>query len=141
MGFDIKKAFATDKVAESEGKKLTLVPAKDGKPESFLLIARKGNPKYKQYITRVLQENQTVLQTKTPEAESLAQGIFKDAAARYLLIGWGGIDWNGAQGVPYAVETAREMLEVDDFNKLVDDYAGDMANYRKEEVEAEAKNS
>lgn len=140
MGFDVKKAFQTDKVAEQDGKKLVLVPAKDGKKESYLLIARKGNPKYKAYITRVLQENQATLRTQTPEAESLAQSIFKDASARYLLIGWGGIDWNGAEDVPYSVETAREMLDVDDFNKLVDDYAGEMANYRKEEVEAEAGN-
>lgn len=139
MGFDVLKAFATDKQAEEAGKKLVL--ANKGKPnESYFLIARKGNALHKALISRLLTENQATLQTKTPEAESLAQAIFREAAARHLLVGWGGIDWNGKTDVPYSFETAMEMLEVQDVYKMVDNYSDDMGNYRKEQIEAEAKN-
>jgi hypothetical protein len=144
---DIRKAFATDKRAETEGRKLVLAPAANGKPEAFLLIARKGNANYKAFTSKAFQENQTALSTKTPEAEALATRMFKEAAARTLLIGWGGIDWTGADGVeqenvPYSAELALTMFEAaDDFYQLVDKYASEMSNYRAEEVAKDAKNS
>lgn len=155
-GFDIFKAFATDKRSETDGRRLTLRPDADPAKASWLLIARKGNGLYKEALSHVLQENQAMLGTQSAEAEALAQSIFRDAAARHLLIGWQNIDWfvlgapdpvTGVQpripvkNVPYSYEVAREMLEVNDFNKLVDDYASAMSNYRAEEVKKEAKNS
>lgn len=138
---DLFKMFSTDKRAENEGRKLVLKPDNDPAKQSWLLIARKGNTNYKEYLSKVLQENQAVIGTKTPEAEALARSIFRDAAARHLLLGWQNIDWDGVENVPYSVEQARKMLELDDFNTLVDDYASNMANYRAEEVSKEAKNS
>lgn len=144
---DLFKAFHTDKRAEKEGRELVLVQPKAAEGTSpavaktALLIARKGNANYKAYLSRVLQENRAMLDTKTPEAEVLAQGIFRDAAARHLLIGWTGVEYKGAKNVPYSVEAARELLEMDDFNTLVDNFASDMSNYRDEEVAKDAKNS
>lgn len=142
---DIFKAFATNKRAEAEGRELVLVQPKEASGETpavektALLIARKGNANYKAYLSKALQENQAMLNTKTPDAEVLAQGIFRDAAARHLLIGWTNVTFKGSV-TPYSVEAAREMLELDDFNALVDSFAGDMANYRDEEVAKDAKN-
>lgn len=160
---DIRKAFATDKRAETEGRKLYLDKAKD----IWLLIARKGNTLYKAYLSKMLTENSALLNTKTPEAEVMANAIFKEAAARHLLIGWSpkGIDLGevlavnedgtpkmGEDGkqvvlkphrkdVPYGFEPAMELMLLDDFDTLVSNFSGEMANYRAEEVAKEAKNS
>lgn len=142
MGFNLAKAFVTDKRAESEGRKLVVTPATADTPESYLLVARKGNPNYKAFISKALQENQTLINTRTPEAEAVASAIFKDAASRFLLIGWGNIDWKDQANVAYSCSLAQEMFnEADDFYQLVDKYASEMSNYRAEEVAKDAKNS
>ena len=155
---DLSKAFKTDKRAESEGKKLVLVaarPTKGGLPavqEEFLLIARKTNTNYKTYLQSLLQENRALLDTGTPEAEALAQLLMKQAASKHLLIGWGGpLEVDGpadAAGEPtkvplgaYDHDKSLALMEMDDFYKLVDDYASSMSNYRAEEVAKDAKNS
>lgn len=143
---DIRKAFATDKRAESEGRKLVLEPATKDKAESFLLIARKGNANYKAFTSKFFQENQHIINSKTPEGEAVATKMFKQAAARTLLIGWQGVDWKGADGVlqenvPYSEELAFTMFEeADEFYQLVDKFAADFSNYRAEEVAKDAKN-
>ncbi len=160
---DLRKAFATDKRAETEGRKLYLDKDKD----IWLLIARRGNANYKAYTSKVFGENQTMLATKTPEAEALATQVFKEASARFLLIGWSptGIDLGevlalnddgspklGAEGeqivlkpyrkdVPYSYEASKELIDMDDFDDVVTKFASDMANYRTEEVIKTAKNS
>lgn len=141
---DLKKLYFTDKTAEREGRKLYL--ARDMKDESksvFLLVARKGNPAYKAYLQSLLQENQQALKTESPEAEALAQELFKDAAAKHLLVGWSskGIDFADMVDMPYSYESAKLLMEMDDFYKLVDDYASGMGHYRLEEVVKESKNS
>lgn len=142
MGFSLKKAFHTDKRAESEGRKLVLIPDADPKKASWLLIARKGNTAYKEHLSKVLQENKALLDTKTKEAEALATRIFKEAAARFLLIGWQNIEpKDDGVAVDYSPEVALEAMQDDDFYKLVDEYASEMSNYRAEEVAKDAKNS
>jgi hypothetical protein len=135
---DLKKIFATDKDAEARGRKLYLDKDKD----IWLLIARRGNNAYKAYMTRVLQENSAMLGAKSEESEAMATAIFKDAAAKHLLIGWSptGIDWGGKTNVQYSEALAREMLELQDFYDLVNNFAGEMSNYRAEEVAKDAKN-
>lgn len=154
---DLRKAFATDKRAETEGRKLVLEKGKaaDGSEDTWLLIARKGNANHKAILSKLLDENRTLLNTKTPEAELLAQAIFREASAKAILIGWSpkGIDMpeivdeNGVvtkaarKDMAYSYEAAKELLEMDDFNTMVDNFADSMANYRAEEVVKDAKNS
>lgn len=135
---DLRKAFATNKRAETEGRKLYL----DRKNDVWLLIARKGNANYKAYLTQVLQENQGMLNTKSAEAEELAKDLFRTAASKHLLIGWSptGIDDGELKDIPYSQEAARRLLDIDDFSTMVDEYASNMANYRDEEVAKDAKN-
>lgn len=151
---NITKAYAVDKRAESEGRRLVLVPGKTPDDEGYLLIARKGNVNHKAYLSKVLQENSAMLSSGTPEAETLAQSIFRDAAARHLLIGWGGpLTVDVAAPTPedpkavreepigaYSVERARTMLDMDDFYQLVDKFSDTMGNYKPAEVAKDAKN-
>lgn len=146
---DMRKLFATDKRAETEGRRLVLETVKteageiDYDKSTWLLVARKGNALYKAFVQKLLEENQVMLKTKSPEAEALAQSIFKDAAAHHLLIGWSktGIGYGDKANLSYSVENARILLEMDDFNTMIDTYAGEMANFRAEEVVKDAKNS
>lgn len=152
---NITKAYAVDKRAESEGRRLVLVPGKTPDDEGYLLIARKGNTNHKAHLAKVLQENSAMLGSGTAEAEALAQSIFRDAAARHILIGWGGPltvdvpaptadDPNAVREEPigpYSVERARSLLDMDDFYQLVDKYSDTMGNYKPAEVAKDAKNS
>lgn len=147
---DLRALFQTSKRAETEGKKLFL----NAEKTVWLLVARKGNANYKARLTKLLQENQTVLNAKGEEAEKIATACFKEAAAHGVLIGWSptGIDLGevkDAQGnivkparkdIPYSVENALELFEMDDFYQMVDTFASDMSQYRSEEVAKDAKN-
>jgi hypothetical protein len=136
---DLRRQFHTDKRAETEGRKMFL----DDKKEVWLLIARKTNPNYKAYLSKLLQANSVALNTGGPEAEALAQSLFKDAASKHLLIGWSpkGIDFGDEKDLPYTHDNSARLVEMDDLYKAVDSFADNMANYRDAELEKDAKNS
>jgi hypothetical protein len=134
---DLRKFFSTDKRAETEGRKMYL----NAEKTVYLLVARKGNNNYRAKLNALLQENQTILNAKTPEAEAIATRCFKEAAAHGILIGWSkGIDIGDRKDVPYSFEAAMELFEMDDFYNTVDTWANDIANFRHEEVKQDAKN-
>lgn len=129
---DIFESFATDETAEVNGTWHEFNGAK-------FLIARSGNRNYAKKLTALVERNQKLLDRKDEAAETLSDQIMIDVLAETILLGWEGVGFK-RKPLPYSVANAKTLLAVKDFRREVMRLADDVAQYRAQLEEEQAKN-
>jgi hypothetical protein len=99
-----------------------------------LLIARQGNIKYRDYIAKNSKELQIQARHNAIDVKAVDQ-INKDAAARYILLGWRNLeDDNGP--ITYSPEKARELFDLaPDLYEITMSFAQDMNQFLADAAE------
>lgn len=123
MSLDIFTNFATDEVAENSG-----VWRNIGGGAS-LLIARNGNRRYSDLITRRVAEHRETLDLKNDVANAKSDEILADVIGGTILLGWKGVAYKG-KDLGYSVENARMLLKHKDFRGLVIRLSEEVDAYR-----------
>lgn len=127
---DIFSSFATDEVAEAEGRWFPL--SKTAK----VLVARTGNANYIKALRQRMKDNQIDPEDNSEENEKLVTSLIVETMAETILLGWNGLEYKG-KPMAYSKANAVTMLEVKDFRKRIGDIADKAESFRiKEETEA-----
>lgn len=129
---DLKK-FKTNQQSEQEG---VWVPLDKG---TKVLIARTGNPRYKEYLRNKLSPYRLQLKTNSMD-EEVAQRIIIETLAKTILLDWEGIQENG-ETIPYNYANAVDILtKYKDFRELISTTAEEMDLFKDEEEKEVVKN-
>ena len=127
---DIFSTFATDEVAEAEGRWFPL--SKTAK----VLVARTGNANYIKALRQRMKDNQIDSEDNSEENEKLVTSLIVETMAETILLGWKGLEYKG-KVMEYSKANAVTLLEVKDFRKRIGDIADKAESFRlKEEDEA-----
>jgi len=127
---DIFSTFATDEVAEAEGRWFPL--SKTAK----VLVARTGNANYIKALRQRMKDNQIDAEDNSEENEKLVTSLIVETMAETILLGWKGLEYKG-KAMEYTKANAVTLLEVKDFRKRISDIADKADSFRlKEEEEA-----
>lgn len=127
---DIFATFATDEVAESEGRWFPL------SKKAKVLVARTGNPNYIKALRQRMKDNQIDPEDNSDENEKLVTSLVVDTMAETILLGWKGLEYKG-KALEYSKENAVTLLEVKDFRKRIGNIADSAESFRlKDEEEA-----
>lgn len=127
---DIGKQFKTDLTAETSGVWFELDEG------TKLLIGREGNKAYAKMLTSLWDKNKRVLEAKNDAADAKSEVIMVEVLAKTILLGWQGIEMDGAP-LEYSVENAKRLLAIKDFRRVVTEFAKDVEAYRVQD-EAQA---
>jgi hypothetical protein len=106
-----------------------------------LLIAGADNPEYRKYRDKLVKPFIRRVRTNLMSAED-TEDITRRAMARYVLLGWRGLEDDDGNPIQYSEKKALEILrESRELFNIVADFASDRALFRAE-VEGESeKNS
>jgi hypothetical protein len=127
---DIFATFATDEVAESEGRWFPL------SKKAKVLVARTGNPNYIKALRQRMKDNQIDPEDNSDENEKLVTSLVVETMAETILLGWKGLEYKG-KALEYSKENAVTLLEVKDFRKRIGNIADSAESFRlKDEEEA-----
>lgn len=127
---DIFSTFATDEVAESEGRWFPL------SKKAKVLVARTGNPHYIKALRQRMKDNQIDPEDNSDENEKLVTSLVVETMAETILLGWKGLEYKG-KALEYSKENAVTLLEVKDFRKRIGNIADSAESFRlKDEEEA-----
>ncbi len=127
---DIFSTFATDEVAESEGRWFPL------SKKAKVLVARTGNPNYIKSLRQRMKDNQIDPEDNSDENEKLVTSLVVETMAETILLGWKGLEYKG-KALEYSKENAVTLLEVKDFRKRIGNIADSAESFRlKDEEEA-----
>lgn len=129
---DIFASFGTDSKLEEEGTWVSLGG------NAKILVGRAGNKKYGRLLSTLVEKNQTLLDTKTDEADEVSDAIMIDVMANSILLGWEGLSFKG-EVLPYSVDNAKTLLAVKDFRVLVAGHAKNVSNFRAAAESATSK--
>lgn len=130
---DLKKKFATDPVKELEGVWIPL------DAETKLKIARVGNPKYRELMTKVMAPFRSALRNNVLPEET-AEKLLIQVTARTILLDWEGVEHEGAP-LPYSLANAEMLLAVSkEFKSFVDEIANQVDIFKTAEEDAAIKN-
>lgn len=128
---DIFSSFATDEVAESEGRWFPL--SKTAK----VLVARAGNPNYLKALRQKMRDNQIDHEDTSDENEKLVTSLIVETLAETVLLGWSGdIKFQG-KALEYNFDNAVKALSVKGFRKKISDIADKAESFRIKEEEAQ----
>lgn len=119
---DITKEFGTDSVKEKDGVEVDIGGA-------TLIVARTGSMAYNKLVDKLFKVNKRVLDLKNEAAEQLNEKLMAEVLAKTVLLGWSGIEENGAP-LPYSLENAQRLLMIKDFRALVAEKASDFTLYK-----------
>ena len=127
---DIFATYATDEVAEAEGRWFPL--SKTAK----VLVARTGNANYIKALRQRMKDNQIDSEDNSEENEKLVTSLIVETMAETILLGWKGLEYKG-KAMEYSKANAVTLLEVKDFRKRIGDIADKAESFLlKEEDEA-----
>ena len=122
--------FQTDGTKEVDG---VWVDIGDG---ARVLVARIGNPKYRDYYQRATKPYRRQIRTDTL-AQDIAEKLYTQALAETILLGWEGLLDSDSKEIRWSRAKALEVLtDYKDFRDLVAEIAQEQDQYRTEEVEA-----
>jgi hypothetical protein len=94
-----------------------------------LLVARQGNTAYRDYISKNSKELQIQARHNAIDVKAVDK-INKDAAARYILLGWRNLEDDAGAQIPYSSEKARELFDVaPDLYEITMSFAQDMNQF------------
>ena len=125
---DIFATFATDEVAESEGRWFPL------SKKAKVLVARTGNPNYIKALRQRMKDNQIDPEDNSDENEKLVTSLVVDTMAETILLGWKGLEYKG-KALEYSKENAVTLLEVKDFRKRIGNIADSAESFRLKDGE------
>lgn len=120
---DIFDAYATDEVAESEGRWFPL--SKTAK----VLVARTGNPNYLKALRERMKENQIDSDDNSDENEKLVTTLIIETMAETILLGWKGLEYKG-KPIEYSRANAITLLEVKGFRTRISGIADKLESFR-----------
>lgn len=127
---DIFNSFATDEVAENEGRWFPL--SKTAK----VLVARTGNSAYIKALRQRMKDNQIDAEDSSDENEKLVTDLVIETMAETVLLGWSGLEYKG-KAMDYSKANAVTLLQVKAFRKRIGDIADKHESFRiREEEEA-----
>ena len=109
--------------------------------ETSFLVARMGNPKFKQRFTALMSPHQRKFDAGKLDMEMQSQ-IMARAVSETILLDWQGLKMDGKE-LKYTKEKAFEILSdptAEEFLAIIIEYAQDNENYRNEKLEGMAKN-
>jgi hypothetical protein len=130
VAFDIFEQYATDETAEVAGVEMELGDAK-------FLIARTGNKKFSDKLSKLYKKNQRLLDRGDEAANKLSDTLMIDCIAEAILLGWSGVSYKGVD-MPYSLENAKTLLAHKDFRKQIMALSEDVDAYKaKKDAEAE----
>jgi hypothetical protein len=132
MGFKFSN-FKTDKALEENGVWV------EYKEDFSMLIARFGNEKCQAFLRKLRKPHLRQLRRGTMD-EKIGLEILRKATAKYILLGWKGLDDDTGIEIPYSEEKALELLQTRDFFDEVVDIANDMDTFKSEDNEDAEKN-
>lgn len=130
--------FKADPVLEDEG----VWTSVDAGTEASIKIARIGNRRYREAMTRRLKPFRRALRNGTLD-EKVTEKITAEVLAETILLDWKGLTQNGVP-LSYSPEAAKELLcdnRFKDFRDLVVELAGDLELYRQQDIEDAEKTS
>lgn len=126
---DIFDAYATDEVAETEGRWFPL------SKKAKVLVARTGNPNYLKALRERMKDNQIDSEDNSDENEKLVTSLIIDTMAETILLGWKGLEYKG-KPLEYSRANAVTLLEVKGFRTRVSGIADKLESFRiRDEVE------
>lgn len=131
---DVFQSYATDEAKEVSGVWRDVGDAK-------LLIARSGNKKYGRLLSKLVEDNQALLDVKNDAADALSDKLMIDVMAETVLLGWKNLSFKGAALTDgYSSGDARTLLAVKDFRIAVDKLSREIDSYRVAQEAATEKN-
>lgn len=123
--------FTTDSTLELNG---VWVDIGEG---AKLLVARVGNPRYRERLRALMKPYKRQVRTDTLP-EDLSEDMVLRAFSETILLGWEGLEDEDGKAVPYSREKAYELLrDLRDFRAIVAEIAQEQETYRAMEAEAE----
>lgn len=123
--------FTTDSTLELNG---VWVDIGEG---AKLLVARVGNPRYRERLRALMKPYKRQIRTDTLP-EDLSEDMVLRAFSETILLGWEGLEDDNGAAVPYSREKAYELLrDLRDFRAMVAEIAQEQEAYRAVEAEAE----
>lgn len=134
---NIAKFFKTDTLKETDG---VWYPVIDN---AEIKVARKGNSKYTAALQkhferwRPMARNRNVVEVIPPDELS---AIVRKVYAETILLDWRNVEDDDGNTIPYSVDKACELLQMDDFFTLVEQIADDMAVFKASADEDAIKN-
>jgi hypothetical protein len=109
--------------------------------ETSFLVARMGNPKFKQRFGALMAPHQRRYDAGKLSNEMQSQ-IMAKAVSETILLGWKGLQMDGKE-LKYSTEKAYEILAdptAEEFLALILEYAQDNERFRNAKLEEMAKN-
>lgn len=125
---DIFKSFATDTDLELNGRWVNLSKT------ARVRVARSGNEKFNKTLRKMIERESLDLKDESPGNVEILQGLLIKATAEAILVGWEGLEKDGAP-LPYSREAAAELLAIKDFRARIEKIADDAAGYRLKAAE------
>lgn len=107
-----------------------------------ITIHRAGgdNKKFSKVLAAKMKPYRRQLQNGTMDDE-VAERLMAEVYAEAVIIGWEGVKDEKGKTLPYSKENVVKLLtDLPELFKDIQDQASTIANFRKEEIEAEAKN-
>jgi hypothetical protein len=144
----LRSTFKTDNALETQGKKF-VIGINNDESEQYVILARMGkaNKPYIKLIERLTAPHRAAIEHGSIP-EKLSTKIVREAFAREVVKGWGGLresEWTGndadTKEVKFTPEKAMELFE--QLPDLYDDWADKAraaSNFRAEQLKEEAKN-
>lgn len=130
---DLNKQFNVDTSLEEKGVWIQM------DEETKVLIARNGNAKYREVMTRRTAPFKAAIRNNILP-EKTAEKILIEAMADAILLGWEGMKENGAE-IPYTRDKAVEMLtKYKEFRDFISETASQVELYKQQEDAASAGN-
>lgn len=135
------KAFGTNAELENKGIELAVATNDDGSVVKFFVSrAGKGNKKYQKALETVFKPYRRQMQLGTMSEET-ASSLMTEIFATTILKGWENVQTEDGKDLPFNKENAVKLLT--DLPELYDTLtaaANDVANFRDETLEEDAKN-
>jgi hypothetical protein len=125
---DIFNSFATDEVAETEGRWFPIGKGKDSKVAK-VLVARTGNANYVKALRQRMKDSQVDTEDASEENEKLVTDLVTETMAETILLGWKGLEYKG-ESLEYTKANAKLLLEVKGFRQRISGIADKLESFR-----------
>ena len=127
--------FATDVAKETSGVWHTIGAGAE------ILVARAGNKNYQKELRLRMKPHRRRINRDDAGMEEIAGEILNKCAAKFILLGWKGIDGENGKPVKYSYDNALKFfVDYPEFYTMVMELASDVEAYRVEEEDSIVKN-
>jgi len=96
-----------------------------------LKIAQRNNPKHQRHLTQQYKIHRRKIDLEDENADKLADKISLEGLAKYVLLDWENMTWNGQENIPYTPELGfSAMTNVPVLRKEVEDQSDRLQNFQ-----------